>query len=125
VAAAVGQFVRAAAAVVMAAAAAAAYISHCEGGSLMAHFAQSTRTTLCATSSSYPTLIAAAVTSRPEPIGQAFINGPHPDCLALEGVWKQTSYSGSFRGCFAGWILLRSRALMSSFLRLHPKHHEH
>jgi len=37
-----------------------------------------------------------------EPIGQAFINGPHPDCLALEGVWKQTSYSGSFRGCFAG-----------------------
>ena len=37
-----------------------------------------------------------------EPIGQAFINGPHPDALALEGVWKQTSYSGSFRGCFAG-----------------------
>lgn len=37
-----------------------------------------------------------------EPIGQAFINGPHPDCLALEGVWRQTSYSGSFRGCFAG-----------------------
>jgi hypothetical protein len=37
-----------------------------------------------------------------EPIGQAFINGPHPDCLALEGVWKQTSYSSSFRGCFAG-----------------------
>ncbi len=37
-----------------------------------------------------------------EPIGQAFITGPHPDCLALEGVWKQTSYSGSFRGCFAG-----------------------
>jgi len=37
-----------------------------------------------------------------EPIGQAFINGPHPDCLALAGVWKQTSYSGSFRGCFAG-----------------------
>jgi hypothetical protein len=37
-----------------------------------------------------------------EPIGQAFINGPHPDNLALEGVWKQTSYSGSFRGCFAG-----------------------
>jgi hypothetical protein len=37
-----------------------------------------------------------------EPIGQAFINGPHPDCLALEGVWKQTSYSGSFRGCYAG-----------------------
>lgn len=37
-----------------------------------------------------------------EPIGQAFINGPHPSCLALEGVWLQTSYSGSFRGCFAG-----------------------
>ena len=37
-----------------------------------------------------------------EPIGQAFINGPHPSCLALPGVWKQTSYSASFRGCFAG-----------------------
>ena len=37
-----------------------------------------------------------------EPIGQAFITGPHPDCLALEGDWRQTSYSGSFRGCFAG-----------------------
>ena len=37
-----------------------------------------------------------------EPVGQAFINGPHPDCLALDGVWRQTSYSGSFRGCFAG-----------------------
>jgi hypothetical protein len=37
-----------------------------------------------------------------EPIGQAFINGPHPDALALEGVWKQTSYNNSFRGCFAG-----------------------
>jgi len=37
-----------------------------------------------------------------EPIGQAFINGPHPDCLALAGVWRQTSYSGSFRGCYAG-----------------------
>ena len=37
-----------------------------------------------------------------EPIGQAFITGPHPDCLALEGDWLQTSYSGSFRGCFAG-----------------------
>ena len=37
-----------------------------------------------------------------EPIGQAFINGPHPDNLALAGVWKQTSYSASFRGCFAG-----------------------
>ena len=37
-----------------------------------------------------------------EPIGQSFINGPHPDGLALEGDWLQTSYSGSFRGCFAG-----------------------
>ena len=37
-----------------------------------------------------------------EPIGQAFINGPHPSCLALSGEWLQTSYSGSFRGCFAG-----------------------
>jgi hypothetical protein len=37
-----------------------------------------------------------------EVIGQAFINGPHPDCLALEGNWLQTSYSGSFRGLFAG-----------------------
>ena len=37
-----------------------------------------------------------------QPVGQAFINGPHPDCLALEGTWLQTSYSGSFRGYFAG-----------------------
>lgn len=37
-----------------------------------------------------------------EPVGQAFINGSHPDGLALEGVWKQTSYSGSFRGFYAG-----------------------
>ena len=37
-----------------------------------------------------------------EPVGQAFINGPHPDGLALDGEWRQTSYSGSFRGCFAG-----------------------
>ena len=37
-----------------------------------------------------------------EPVGQAFINGPHPYCLALEGTWLQTSYSASFRGCFAG-----------------------
>ena len=36
-----------------------------------------------------------------EPIGQAFINGPHPSCLALEGVWLQTSYSSAFRGCMA------------------------
>ena len=37
-----------------------------------------------------------------EPIGQAFINGPHPYCLALEGNYLQTSYSSSFRGTFAG-----------------------
>ena len=37
-----------------------------------------------------------------EPVGQAFINGPHPSYLALAGVWLQTSYSGAFRGCFAG-----------------------
>jgi hypothetical protein len=37
-----------------------------------------------------------------EPIGQAFINGPHPHALALAGNWLQTSYSGLFRGCFAG-----------------------
>lgn len=37
-----------------------------------------------------------------EPVGQGFINGPHPNCLALKGTWLQTSYSGSFRGCFAG-----------------------
>ena len=37
-----------------------------------------------------------------EPFGQAFITGPHPDALALNGEWLQTSYSGSFRGCFAG-----------------------
>ena len=37
-----------------------------------------------------------------EPVGQAFITGPHPDGLALNGDWRQTSYSGSFRGCFAG-----------------------
>jgi hypothetical protein len=35
-----------------------------------------------------------------EPIGQAFIGAPHPDGLALEGNWLQTSYSGSFRGVF-------------------------
>jgi hypothetical protein len=32
-----------------------------------------------------------------EPAGQAFIAS-----LGLEGVWLQTSYSGSFRGCYAG-----------------------
>jgi hypothetical protein len=37
-----------------------------------------------------------------EPIGQAFINGPHPDGLALAGVYMQTSYSASFRGRYAG-----------------------
>ena len=33
-----------------------------------------------------------------EPIGQAFI----ADFLDLEGSWLQTSYSGSFRGRYAG-----------------------
>lgn len=33
-----------------------------------------------------------------EPIGCAFI----ADTLKLDGVWKQTSYSSSFRGCYAG-----------------------
>lgn len=32
-----------------------------------------------------------------EPIGQAFLAS-----IGLEGNWKQTSYSGSFRGCYAG-----------------------
>ena len=32
-----------------------------------------------------------------EPIGQAFIAS-----LGLEGQWLQTSYSGSFRGAYAG-----------------------
>ena len=32
-----------------------------------------------------------------EPIGQAFISS-----LGLTGLWLQTSYSGSFRNCFAG-----------------------
>ena len=46
-----------------------------------------------------------------EPIGQAFINGPHPSCLALAGAWLQTSYSGSFRGCFAGLGFTYDQAL--------------
>ena len=33
-----------------------------------------------------------------EPIGQAFI----ADTLGFSGTWLQTSYSGSFRGCYAG-----------------------
>ena len=35
-----------------------------------------------------------------EPIGQAFIAS-----LGLTGLWLQTSYSGSFRNCYAskGW----------------------
>jgi hypothetical protein len=37
-----------------------------------------------------------------EPVGQAFITDPHPTGLALEGNWLQTSYSGSFRGTYAG-----------------------
>ena len=32
-----------------------------------------------------------------EPIGQAYIAS-----LGIEGTWLQTSYSGSFRGCYAG-----------------------
>lgn len=32
-----------------------------------------------------------------ESIGQAFIAS-----LGLEGEWRQTSYSGSFRSCYAG-----------------------
>ena len=32
-----------------------------------------------------------------EPVGQAFIAS-----LGLEGTWLQTSYSGSFRGVYAG-----------------------
>ncbi len=32
-----------------------------------------------------------------EPVGQAFLAS-----LGLAGEWKQTSYSGSFRGCYAG-----------------------
>ena len=50
-----------------------------------------------------------------EPIGQAFINGPHPLCLALTGNWLQTSYSGSFRGCFAG-LGYRYAAVLDEFL---------
>jgi hypothetical protein len=71
----------------------------------MAHFALNRLgTASSARSSSYRTRIAEAVTSLPdsEPVGQAFINGPHPHALALDGEWRQTSYSGSFRGCFAG-----------------------
>jgi len=30
--------------------------------------------------------------------GQAFI----ADVLGLAGTWKQTSYNGNFRGCYAG-----------------------
>jgi hypothetical protein len=32
-----------------------------------------------------------------ESAGQAFINS-----IGLNGVWKQTSYNGNFRGCYAG-----------------------
>jgi len=32
-----------------------------------------------------------------EPIGQAYIAS-----LGIKGEWLQTSYSGSFRGCYAG-----------------------
>lgn len=37
-----------------------------------------------------------------EPVGQAFINGPHPDCLALPGTWLQCSYNANFRGAYPG-----------------------
>ena len=33
-----------------------------------------------------------------EPIGLAF----NADTLGISGTWLQTSYSGSFRGCYAG-----------------------
>ena len=32
-----------------------------------------------------------------EPVGQAYIAS-----LGIEGQWLQTSYSGAYRGCFAG-----------------------
>lgn len=32
-----------------------------------------------------------------EPVGQSFIAS-----LGIEGTWIQTSYSGNFRGCYAG-----------------------
>jgi hypothetical protein len=32
-----------------------------------------------------------------ESAGQAFINS-----IGLNGVWKQTSYNGNFRGCYSG-----------------------
>ena len=32
-----------------------------------------------------------------EPIGQAFIAS-----IGLAGEWRQTSYNGNFRGCYAG-----------------------
>ena len=35
-------------------------------------------------------------------LGQAFITGPNPAGMALEGTWIQCSYNGSFRGCFPG-----------------------
>ena len=36
-----------------------------------------------------------------EPVGQTYIAS-----LGLAGLWLQTSYSGSFRGCYAGigWL---------------------
>ena len=37
-----------------------------------------------------------------EPVGQAFINGPHPHCLALPGTWLQCSYNANFRGAYPG-----------------------
>jgi hypothetical protein len=69
---------------------------------LMAHFAQVDEAASCATPSSSQTLIAAAALSRVEPIGQAFINGPHPDCLALEGEWRRRPTADHSGACFAG-----------------------
>lgn len=36
-----------------------------------------------------------------EALGQEFI-ATLPDLAVLDGDWLQTSYSGSFRGCYAG-----------------------
>ena len=49
-----------------------------------------------------------------EPIGQAFIAS-----IGLSGVWKQTSYSGSFRNCFAG-ISFQYFAEPDKFVPLQP-----
>ena len=41
-----------------------------------------------------------------EPIGQAFIAS-----LGIEGTWLQTSYSGSFRGLYAGPTMIYEPSL--------------